>query len=1193
MAGSSVNRITVFPLGMARTARSAFAALVGLIVLLSGIPVLGSFMGFDGLSASDRVAAGPGERALRIGWVNMTEDIATLNPLMMFNPCEKAVIWPCYSSLLTYDEDAKLVGDLACTWRLSQDGLTLTVCLYESAVWYDKNSPGPYLPVTAHDVKWTYSAIQGNTSISLHHYFRDVKDQPVIKNMTVNPTNDWELTIDLSTRYAPIFSALSSIPILPKYIWENKSLVWDNLDNDPLIAPCIGSGPLYYNQDGLPSTAMVELVRNPTWFATEERGWQLRCNSIVYVSEPSDTDLLADFENGQIDIMEYCTSDQYLNSVPTIQGATGQGVCSGFVYELNANQMTDAMRSALGGSFSHGSNSQLLLDPAVKLALAMSVDKQAFIDQVNGGLGQPADSLVPRSHPYYYDYGGPGAPANETEWGQNIIGARELLYASGWKYRTVKDGAQEIMIGSPDYYTYYPLCKAGGASQLSFRFCTPSDTPEWNLGANLIAGWAEGVGIDLWTDYELKSVDGMNIAWNEADYDLWLWNWDFNPSSEISVDILSVMTTDAIGAWSDVFYSNSTYDNLYDQSLVTVEPVERRVLTDEMQRMIYEDHGCQPIAYKNDLFAMRSSAPDHWSNWGNWSAQWTLEPSKGYPWLFMIIEPADNPAPVIDSVFDYIETDTTIMTEFTACATDGSPVEYRWFFGDGSRSDWSSSGTATHQYARSGYFDAYVAVRENSSLDHFVTWHRIVVRVSDWTNSLPHSLDFTFEPSDPDTGTLVYLNASAVDDEGDPLSYSWLFNDGEEAYGQETTHQFTRSGTNEITLVVDDEALNGPAPFLTRLIDVSSNSPPSVSVPDLIWYIYNDEMTFRVNCSDLDERDQLRLTWLWGDGAVSVTNHQSIGGPFYASALHTYKFRQIYNLTVWIDDLTNLPGHNVSDYGLAKPGGPNHVPVIQWFGVDNPSPRVGDVVTFEGLVTDADSDYCLLNFTFGDGSWAVVPQIQPNTTVSVKHVYSAPGPYLAYLDATDSQAYAYTEGPILMQVSRAEFTINLAAGWNLISVPLVGHGYKASTLGLSVGDIVVSWNTTTQRYDKTYIIGVSLPFKDFAIEGSTGYWIHTQIAKSLVLQGDVPNGLQTRAITVPAGGGWALIGLDSLDSIWNAHDVPGMFSGGNVTSVAVYNATTGAYKMYIPLLPFTDFVISPGQGLWILVTGSGILSYYA
>ncbi len=168
----------------------------------------------------------------------------------------------------------------------------------------------------------------------------------------------------------------------------------------------------------------------------------------------------------------------------------------------------------------------------------------------------------------------------------------------------------------------------------------------------------------------------------------------------------------------------------------------------------------------------------------------------------------------------------------------------------------------------------------------------------------------------------------------------------------------------------------------------------------------------------------------------------------------------------------------------------------------------------------------------------------------------------------------------------------IMAGWNLVSIPLVDHGYMASTLpGLSSGDMVSRWDSSTQTYDKSYIVGISDSGSDFAIEPSWSYWVGSGTAKSVEFFGREPAELQTRTVEVPYGGGWVQVGLASLQTTWWASDLVDMYTADLLTMVSRWNSDTQTYSSYIVEFDTGDFQLNPGDGLWLYVEGSGVLSY--
>ena len=173
------------------------------------------------------------------------------------------------------------------------------------------------------------------------------------------------------------------------------------------------------------------------------------------------------------------------------------------------------------------------------------------------------------------------------------------------------------------------------------------------------------------------------------------------------------------------------------------------------------------------------------------------------------------------------------------------------------------------------------------------------------------------------------------------------------------------------------------------------------------------------------------------------------------------------------------------------------------------------------------------------------------------------------------------------------YDLALVGGWNFVSLFLANSSYKASTLGLTKGDVVVGWNSSRGAYDKTFIVGVSPAAADFVITGSTGYWVYAGIAETLSLNGTVPTAKQSKNIVGPAGGYWTTVGFVSFNSTRRASDIPAMLNvAGGVTAVASYSPTTGKYSTYIVGIPSTDFKVVPGQAYWCWCVASGVLSYY-
>jgi len=1180
-------------------------------VLMIASPVLQLGNNHLDLNAVDNASAfGPGDRTLRVGWVAFQDMMKTLNPLLPTWGAEYTVMWLCMSTLMTYDENQKLVGDLATNWTITDGGLTWTIKITKLATFYDRLNPTAYNPLTSADVKFSFLLAQEQDGNHLQSYFPELPGSTDRIISSIDTPDDWTVVFHIRAQYAPFASAFTSVPILPQYIWSTRAWNWANFDfkKAPYVPPIVGSGPFYYVLNGLPTAGTVELRRSPTWFQNEERGYDIRVDRLFFITETESTNYGA-YMSGDIDIITNPTPDQWGITGPGAIGGSRWTSSQGYVWEFNMNQMTDTMRASLGGAYARGTSNQLLLDDTVKTALRMCVDKQFVAHDVLADTARPADSLVPQSHPYYYNYG--SNPTLDTKpISVSAQGARQKLFDAGWKYDLT---GNLLTSGS----SYYPLSKktSGGVvtDTLRFRFIAPNTDTNYDPTCVDIRDRARLAGIDL-TYTGASTAAAMDNAWATADYDCWVWNWWMTPVYDISTELMIYFTTEAIPiGYSDVYYSNPAYDALYYQSITEMNPVDRKLLTDQLQRIGYEDSGCWPVVWIDFLYAAQPSSvsPDHWTNWGDWTNHFPLTVDSWYYWLFMNIEPdktIDNGAPEVSGVSARYSQEISFPVNFSASVQDESRsitngLEYRWNFGDGTNTSWLTPDplpwgnfTASHTYANDGYYDVHFMVRETST-DKFGSWAESMAVIYNNSNKAPKNGFIYMSPEDPDSGTIVYFNATATDvNPGDTLSYTWNFGDGTIGAGQNVTHQFTKGDPSyTVTMYVDDGHLGeGTRPVPTyNLTSVAANRVPTCVAKDEPAVQKGTSWKFTATVSDADSRDRLRLTWNWGDGTVDTIMNEAgaITSPTQVNAYHTYKFSGNFILTVYSDDKTGLSGHNVSDPALvhvARVG--NRPPVITNFHVDNSVPTTDDVVTFSGTVTDVDGDPCILNFTFGDGTWQEVSQTVANSTLTVMHVYSMADFYGAYLDATDGQGSAPTNGPVIMTVSQAFFTLNLASGWNFVSIPRVGWGYNASNLGLVTGDTVVRYDTVTGNYDMTYDVGYSDWSSDFDLNPSTGYWIYAAASRTLELYGDVPTATQSRFIDVPAAGGWAMVGFASLSTSRHAGDIPSMYEGASITNVVAY--VSGTYLTWDYIEPtYHNFSLVPGQAYWVWCTGSGTLAY--
>lgn len=1245
-----------------RATRTTVMAAIFLAALMLGVP--SALTGGKQMSATDNAAAanGPGDRLFIVGGLDFTNAVSTLSPYKYTSAQEMMTIWPCMSTVLTYDMDGIVIGDIARSWTISPDGLTWSFIMEPNIYFTDPAAPSSKAhQLTWQDIAYTFYQTQNYTN-NLQSYFLSGSGKIIDRIWGSAAANTVNITLNVP--YAPFMSALTALPIIPKYYWQPHEDAKGDATGWTGAMP-IGSGPWYYGLPGLPSTGEVVLVKSPIWFQETNRGWQLHVNTLKYRSETDAATAWNDLKLGNIDVFMGVSPSTFLNDLPNQPALVGWAQSTGFVYEFNLNQMTDAMRTALGPPYNSGSANQILQDPIVRKAMLMGIDKNDFVTDTLSGLGNPADSLVPDVNPWYY------SPQNQVNF--DTAGANALLTANGY-IDINTDGIRECTATSPAYLKGLAALN----DPLTFKFATLSSSTEWQIGATNIKEHLSLIGVNM--VLTINTYNQMSQFWMKADYDTWLWDWMFSPTSDVSTDIMQVLTTDAFGTWQDIYWSNATYDELYNRSLLAMDPTARRDLTNQLQQIAYDSYSCNLIAYRKELY---SAWKGEWGGYGNWATNYQLMPDQLYPYLYMQISPngtsADTPntAPQISSLNQNPPAvNKGVNSPFTGSATDtlGTTLNYQWFWGDGSSSGWLASGDAYHPYAKDGYYTAYFAVKEVGTADGFITVKPVHVTVNDNTNTAPHNVAIAKSPDSPNTGTTITFTGSAIDDQSDPLTYIWTFGDTYGGAGAVVTHRYAAAGSYSVTLsVTDNHVSTQPRPVSTSvLVSVTANHAPTITVPAYGYVGWKVNSLFTVTASDSDG-DALRYTWNWGDGLQSVTTTPT--------ATHSYAQKGIFTLTVYADDLTGIAGHNASGSNSVNVQTPTpHAPTyVSLTPTPNPA-EVGQSITFTAIGSDQDGGVLKFTMNYGGGAYSVwssastLPNEQvthafthsfattgtktvyvsiadagllnttsPGVTVNIvlpnqppmvtplDPVSSTVGTTLSFVgDAFDpdnavlrytwsfgdgsamkvgqSVSYAFTKpGAFTVTIyvddltgltghnvtESATYTIgfrlDLAVGWNLVSLPMVKTvAYKASTLGLGSGDQVVQWNSETMLY-KTYIVG--MPLNDFTIDPSAGYWIYAASAKALTLYGEVPTLQQMKSVVVPASGGWALVGMCSMNTGWRAANLATMYSGASMTNVVRWTAATQSYTTYIVGMPLNNFLLVPGQGYWVYVDGSGMLTY--
>jgi len=283
---------------------------------------------------------------------------------------------------------------------------------------------------------------------------------------------------------------------------------------------------------------------------------------------------------------------------------------------------------------------------------------------------------------------------------------------------------------------------------------------------------------------------------------------------------------------------------------------------------------------------------------------------------------------------------------------------------------------------------------------------------------------------------VVLISANASDPEGEPLTWTFEFNNSVEVYDIVVNYTaatapgevvwvyfpvaFATPGNYTITLNLTDalppyqvwphnisesmtiEVVGNSIPNVLNTINVDPDSPV---VPSEAGYVV---VNFSIQADDPDG-DVLTVTWNFDDGSPEVVN-TSAGGKY------TYDFVQIrnftaagvFNITVLVTD--GRPGHETLVYRNITVGSENRPPSMASFYYTlsaGTKARANETVNFTMVIRDAELDPVEVVIDFGDNSSRLFLNltefVDGNLTYSFAHVYTKVGNYSITIWYTDNK----------------------------------------------------------------------------------------------------------------------------------------------------------------------------------------------
>src|SRR3989344_2077632 len=278
-----------------------------------------------------------------------------VNPVLALSEADRDLTTLVFSGLMKQNSDGILSPDLAASYTVSDDGLTYTFTLRDTAIFHDKT------PVTAEDVAFTVGAIQNPAMKSPR--------RANWEGVLVSVVGEKIVSFTLKAPYGPFLENLT-LGILPSRLWREvtaEEFPFSSLNTNP-----VGSGPyrlgtIRQNSSGIPVeydlVAFRDGARSP------------------YID--------------RIVFKFYGKSEDLQNALDTEAIQAANSVNPAGVAESTSHRVEEAVFARVFGVFFNQNQNDIFADQAVRKALDTAIDKQAIVSTVVSGYGSVIHGPLP------------------------------------------------------------------------------------------------------------------------------------------------------------------------------------------------------------------------------------------------------------------------------------------------------------------------------------------------------------------------------------------------------------------------------------------------------------------------------------------------------------------------------------------------------------------------------------------------------------------------------------------------------------------------------------------------------------------------------------------------------------------------------------------------------------------------------
>jgi len=500
--------------------------------------VLALWLAFGGLFACGNSSADPAADTGKTLNIALYSDMNSLDPLYAYDHTTNLVVNQITEGVLTYDENSKVVPNLAESWEVT-DPTTYVYNMRDNVTFSDGS------PMTMEDVLYSLERHRQDDLASYVGWMYDSVD-------TIEQTGDWQFTVKLKEPDANWQYVLATTAghIISKAYCEEKA--------DTFGKPAggiIGTGAYVF--DSWTTGSQVVLKKNPDYWAGAD---SVDIDTIVYKIITEDTSRVAAIVSGQVDF----AFDPPEDMLDQIRAADNVNI-----------EMIDTMMIMF---LAMNTSKAPFDDINVRRAISCALDKQSIMDNIIKDSGLIASNTA----------FGPGLYMMAPEaWSAYVPTAKTYDYDM--------DQAAEYLSQSayPDGFDTTIMYTSGNSVRGSISQILQAALTELGINAEIVALPGEEQNS---VQFGTKTVDGSR------DYDIGVFRWEADfPDVSGNLMPLFYSANAGAGGANCAEYRNETVDELLHRQSTLTDVDERVSLLQQANDIIVDEAPIIVIDYPKKI----------------------------------------------------------------------------------------------------------------------------------------------------------------------------------------------------------------------------------------------------------------------------------------------------------------------------------------------------------------------------------------------------------------------------------------------------------------------------------------------------------------------------------------------------------------------------------------------------------------